>query len=101
MKWALVYGVPYDLFWHLNPTKLKPWREAYEEKNRANDVTARNIGRYVLEAIASCFGDHTYTDMPYSIKEQQEEQKGFTDAERFEIWAMQFNSQRNNNNDKG
>ena len=32
-KWSIVYGVPYDLFWHLNPNKLKPWREAYGEQN--------------------------------------------------------------------
>ena len=94
-----MYGVPYDLFWHLNPNKLKPWREAYGEQNRANDTMAWNIGRYVLEAIASCFGSHSYTDRPYSLKEQQEAQEGFTDAERFEIWAMQFNSQRNKNDD--
>ena len=89
-----MYGVPYDLFWHLNPTELKPWRDAYDEKNRANDVLAWNIGRYVMEAIASCFGDHTYTDKPYSLKDNVEQQ-GLTDKEKFEMWAMQFNSQRN------
>ena len=73
---------------------MKPWRDAYDEKNRANDVLAWNIGRYVMEAIASCFGSHSYTEKPYSLKEN-EEQQGISDKERFEMWAMQFNSQRN------
>lgn len=27
----MLYGCPYDLFWHLNPTKLTAFRKGYEE----------------------------------------------------------------------
>lgn len=34
---ALTIGVPYDLFWHLNPTKLKPFYTAFENKRKIRD----------------------------------------------------------------
>lgn len=49
---ALVYGVPYDLFWHLNPTKLKPFAEAYKIKLNEQDALAYYAGLYNLRAFA-------------------------------------------------
>ena len=34
---ALTIGVPYELFWHLNPTKLKPFYKAFENKRKIRD----------------------------------------------------------------
>ena len=34
---ALTIDVPYDVFWHLNPKKLKPFQIAYENKRRLRD----------------------------------------------------------------
>ena len=95
----MVYGIDYNLFWHLNPTKMKPFREAYEEKCRKDDLLAWNTGRYVLEAIASCFGKHTYTDKPYSFKEESSNTEGLSDAEKFELWAINFNKDKNFKNE--
>lgn len=49
---ALVYGVPYDLFWHLNPTKLKPFAEAYKIKLNEQDALAYYAGLYNLRAFS-------------------------------------------------
>ena len=34
---ALTIGVPYELFWRLNPTKLKPFYTAFENKRKMRD----------------------------------------------------------------
>lgn len=85
----------YKLFWHLNPTKLKPFRKAYEEKCKQDDINAWNIGKYVLEAIASCFGKHEYPNQPYVLNEELKQQDGLSDAEKFEMWAKKFNKSKN------
>ena len=87
----MVYGIDYKLFWHLNPTKMKPFRKAYEEKCKQDDFNAWNTGRYVMEAIASCFGKHTYTEQPYTLKNEVEKAEGLSDAEKFAMWAKKFN----------
>ena len=33
----MTIGVPYELFWHLNPTKLKPFYTAFENKRKMRD----------------------------------------------------------------
>lgn len=73
---------------------MEPFKQAYLEKCRQQDLTAWNTGRYVLEAIASCFGDHEYTDKPYSFKDNSANNKGLSDAEKFEMWAKKFNRDR-------
>lgn len=44
-----------------------------------------------MEAIASCFGKHTYTEQPYSLKNEVAKTEGLSDAEKFEMWAKKFN----------
>ena len=83
------------MFWHLNPTKLKPFKEAYEEKCKQQDLIAWYTGRYVMEAIASCFGKHDFSEQPYSFKAN--ETNGLSDAEKFEMWAKKFNQSKKNN----
>lgn len=48
---ALSIGVPYDLFWHLNPTKLKPFMDAYHRKQREIDAQMWYMGQYVMSAL--------------------------------------------------
>ena len=85
------YGVDYKLFWHLNPRKLTPFRKAYEKDT---DFKAWLHGNYVAEAIACCFGkDHEYPSMPRGLKKEQTEQiSTLTDAEKFAMFAKQFNN---------
>lgn len=48
---ALSIGVPYDLFWHLNPTKLKPFMDAYHRKQREIDAQMWYMGQYFMKAL--------------------------------------------------
>ena len=34
----MAIGVPYELFWHLNPKKLKPFQDAYKRKQQEMDA---------------------------------------------------------------
>ena len=43
---ALLMGVPYDLFWHLNPRKLEPFRTAYKDRLSQEDYYAWRQGAY-------------------------------------------------------
>lgn len=51
MPAALVMGVPYDLFWHLNPRKLLPFAEAYRRKNQERSNEMWLMGQYVASAL--------------------------------------------------
>jgi hypothetical protein len=48
---ALVMGVPYDLFWHLNPQKLLPFAEAHRKKQQARSDEMWLMGQYVASAL--------------------------------------------------
>lgn len=48
---ALAIGVPYDLFWHLTPTKLKAFQEARKIKREMLDEEMWVMGQYVLSAV--------------------------------------------------
>ena len=57
---ALTIGVPYELFWHLNPTKLKPFHTAFENKRRLRDEESwlywGTYGLSALQTVISHFG---------------------------------------------
>lgn len=55
----------------------------------------------MLEAIANCFGKHTYTEQPYSFKDEINKEEGLTDAEKFAAWAVSFNKDNKNKKNKG
>ena len=83
---ALLYGCPYDLFWHLNPTKLTAFRKAYEERlQQKEDAMGRN-GLYTMRAINACFGGK-YPEKPlFEVGESKEsserqEHDGYTEQE--------------------
>ena len=74
---AYKIGLDIDLFWQLNPTRLKPFIEAYEQKqmdirDRIN-MQAYLEGIYVRYAIASCFDkDTTYPTEMLDLKSQSQ-----------------------------
>ena len=46
--------IPYNVFWRLNPTKLKPFQEAYRIKRENRDEEIWSIcGNYILSAFAT------------------------------------------------
>ena len=50
---ALTIGVPYEVFWHLNPTKLKPFQTAFENKRKLRDEENWLIwGTYGMSALS-------------------------------------------------
>lgn len=57
---ALTIGVPYELFWRLNPTKLKPFYTAFENKRKLRDEESwlywGNYGLSALQTVMSHFG---------------------------------------------
>lgn len=89
----MLYGVSYELFWHLNPTKLVPFRKTYEKKIEMQDMVSWQTGRYVMEAIGACFSKECkYPQTPYS---KQKDQVQLTDAEKFAMFAAKHNAQMN------
>lgn len=50
---ALAIGVSYELFWHLSPTKLKAFEEAYMIKRKMRDEEMWYMGQYVASALNS------------------------------------------------
>ena len=48
---ALAIGVSYELFWHLSPTKLKAFEDAYMIKRKMRDEEMWYMGQYVASAL--------------------------------------------------
>ena len=45
-------GVPYELFWHLNPRKLKSFYKADEIAMKRRDAEMWHMGQYILSAVS-------------------------------------------------
>ena len=95
-----MYGVSYDLFWHLNPKKLKPFSDAYKLKTKAEDRMAWRMGIYIQIAIASCFPkskakypESPLMDMQREINDASKEHDYGMDSIRFGAWAKQANKE--------
>lgn len=92
--------VPYEVFWHLNPRKLKPFEKAYEleveGRQNAKNLDAWLHGLYVQNAVASILSKGTkYPSKPFDLfnnhkKTVQEE------GMDFERYVNQFNALRKN-----
>lgn len=97
---ALLWGIPYAIFYDLDFRSIKPFQESYRIKCREDaDIMNHNawlIGRYICESIATCFGkNHRYPEEPFERTENAdgEDEYIFTDADRFRIFAMAYNKQ--------
>ncbi len=90
---ALNYGVPYELFFKLNPTRLEPFRKAkelgIEERQRYIDILAWSVGTYTMEALAAWWGKrgHEYPEIPRALKDTHKPEGGMTDGDRFAAFA--------------
>lgn len=92
--------VPYDVFWHLNPRKLKPIEKAYsmemESKQNSMNLEAWLHGMYISHAVASVMSKSAkYPKKPFELfsnhkKTAQEE------GMDFERYVQQFNARRRN-----
>ena len=98
---ALLYGVPYEVFWKLNPKRLEPFQlkreKELKEKAISLDNLAWNVGSYVVEAMAVFFGkgNPSYPTQPRSVDTANEAPPGeeMTDGARFAAFAAEHNRQ--------
>lgn len=49
----MAIGIPYKLFWELNPRKIKPFYEAHKIKNKELDQEMWVMGAYIHNAVLS------------------------------------------------
>lgn len=87
--------VPYELFWHLNPRKLKPFEKAYEleleSRQNAKNLEAWLEGLYNQNAIASVFAkNNRYPTKPFDIFGSQKPKTPEQEAEEFKFYAEQM-----------
>lgn len=93
-----MYGCPYELFKHLNPAKLEPWRKAreLETKNKAEmiDYAAWRFGIYTTHAYGVWLGkNHSYPERPIGQEERDDrvpppgKGEAMTDGARFAAFA--------------
>ena len=93
-------NVPYEVFWHLNPRKLKPFEKAYElkleAKQNAMNLEAWLNGLYNQNAIASVLSKSAkYPQKPFNLfnaKKKTVKEEGMD----FERYVQQFNAMRKN-----
>jgi hypothetical protein len=96
---ALAWGVDYNLFWKLTPKTLEPFRKAevkrLEAKAKDMDILAWMVGKYTVHALSFLGNQPNYPNQPDTMSDSQEGQNddAWTDAERFEAFAIQFNHQ--------
>jgi hypothetical protein len=87
---ALAIGVPYDVFWHLNPKKLQSFYKAYKIKQKMQDEQSWMLGIYfesaaytaVSNALANAFGKKCKAEyMKKPIMSKIEDDTGLTQEE--------------------
>ncbi|MBR3645995.1 MAG: hypothetical protein IKN54_06215 [Lachnospiraceae bacterium] len=90
MPTAMVWGCSYELFWKLNPRKLKAFERAYKERTEALhtaiDILAWRVGRYCVNSVA-CGLDgrrNKYPEKPDTLRPSPEEEE----AQRIHAWMM-------------
>jgi len=72
--------VPYEVFWGLNPSGLKPFEKAFENEQKLIDERAWIVGRYaalsVMIGIEHTFGKGSskYPEKPFSQQEPETEE---------------------------
>lgn len=86
---ALLYGVPYELFWHLNPRKLEPFKMAYQKRLEIDNHNAWIQGQYIRLAIGSVLDGKKckYPEEPLFAKEE-----GLSSEEKFLAWIEVYNA---------
>lgn len=57
MPQALAIGVPFEIFWSLNPRKLKPFYEAYRLRIKDQNQMFYIQGQYTLSALMATVGN--------------------------------------------
>ena len=96
---ALLMDVTYEIFWTLNPRKLKPFEKAMELKQKAiqnrMNLTGWVSGIYVQHAIASCLSKGAkYPQKPLDIFGLEEKATPQEEVAMFERFMIAHNAQK-------
>lgn len=96
-------GIDYNLFWTLNPSKIKPFIRAFElkEKRKSSemDTLAWDIGSYVLQALGAMLDSNTHYPHEPNIysklmtDEERQEQLERENKEYMANFAKKYNLQ--------
>lgn len=86
---ALLYGVSYELFWHLNPQKLIPFRNAFQKKVDLYNQNAWLQGQYIRLAVGSVLNGKKckYPEKPFDTRVKER-----NPVEDFLVWIEVFNA---------
>lgn len=97
---CLKIDISYDLFWKLNPRKIKSFEKTYKEKTIFKQQEKMEFinyqswlnGIYVAKAISACFSkEHSYPIKPIDMKQSDEIFSNEDNAENFKAFAEAFN----------
>lgn len=78
----MAIGVPYDIFWVLNPKELEPFKKAFSFSQELIDVQNWQLGNYIRMAISSSLSDkNKYPSKPFLYEKSHEEQ--LSEEERY------------------
>lgn len=99
MPYALLYGVPYETFGHLNPRKLEPFRKAKEleaeEKAKMMDYMAWLVGTYTVDAMGVWWGTNhnPYPETPRGTNSKAAPPDGevMSDGAKFAAFVIEHN----------
>ena len=89
--------IPYDTFWHLNPTRMKPIEKAYEleqeGQQRRMNLSAWVNGLYVQRAIASVLSRGAkYPAKPIELFGKEQKLSPEQEADAFKRFMLQHNA---------
>ncbi len=96
---SIIYGIPEEKFWHMNPRKMKPYEKAQQMKDEQwksrLEVEAWAYGMYVHRAIGCAFAKPSkpYPKEPEKIFQRADETP-LTDAEKFYAYMVAHNAAR-------
>lgn len=87
----MTYGVPYELFWHLNPNKLESFKAAHQKRLEIDNQNAWLQGQYIRLAIGSVLDGKKckYPKEPFNIEEGKDNVSAEAD---FLAWIEAFNA---------
>lgn len=97
MPTALLMHIPYETFWKLNPTRMKPIERAYEleqegQQKRLN-LAAWISGLYVQRAVASVLSKGArYPAKPIDIFGKEQKLSPEQEADAFKRFMLQHNA---------
>lgn len=79
-------GLDLNTFWRLNPRRMKPFLDMFEQKKCEErdqlNFHAYMTGVYVRDAIGACFNKNgKYPEMPYDLRSQKEKTASITPEE--------------------